>query len=394
MYRKQRRIPTILALMIILTGIGTAIYFEGNWQNLTSKASQTPQPNEVHLTNISDNSFTVSYLTDTAKIGSIQVQGPDKNTFILDDRDIDGMARARTTHMFTVSGLQQNSQYKISFTSQKTCNKNKCLLFTQKTGPKLVKSLNLPPISGQIVDKEKRPIDGAIIYLLVGNAAPVSGRSDKSGMYVIPLNNLRSQDLLSRPDLNDESNIQLTVKNTINQYTSVISKLGLIKADNKLPPIEMGKTYNFMGSNKTASKSAQMEVLGNNSVTLSNTGINILFPGKEKDTTIDQNPKLRGVGIPGNKIQITVNSESQTATITVKADGTWEYRPKIPLPPGMHTITLTGTDNSGKKITISRKFVVLKSGEAVLGEATPSGTLTPTEEPNITISPSFTPTPS
>ena len=170
--------------------------------------------------------------------------------------------------------------------------------------------------------------------------------------------------------------------------------MGLIKADNKLPPIEMGKTYNFMGSNKTASKSAQMEVLGNNSVTLSNTGINILFPGKEKDTTIDQNPKLRGVGIPGNKIQITVNSESQTATITVKADGTWEYRPKIPLPPGMHTITLTGTDNSGKKITISRKFVVLKSGEAVLGEATPSGTLTPTEEPNITISPSFTPTPS
>ena len=64
-------------------------------------------------------------------------------------------------------------------------------------------------------------------------------------MFIIPLNNLRNQDLLSRPDLSDESTIQLTIKNAPDQYASVLTNLGLVKANSKLPPIEIGKTYNF-----------------------------------------------------------------------------------------------------------------------------------------------------
>src|SRR3989338_1458322 len=399
MYRKERRIPTIIGLLIILAGIGGALTLSGNYQNITSKASDYPKPSEVHFSNISDNSITISYLTDSPKLGSVQVTGQNKNTFILDDLDY-GKPKERMTHMFTLKNLEQNSKYKIKIASSlQVCKRQKCPEFIQKTGVKLIKSLDLPPLSGQIIDKNKQPVESAIIYLLIGNAAPVSGRSDRSGMFIIPLNNLRNQDLLSRPDLSDESTIQLTIKNAPDQYASVLTNLGLVKAHSKMPTIEIGKTYNFLTTKLSGTQSSQAKVLGNRSVNIAKNGIDILFPRVEMDTTIDQNPKIRGIGIIGNKIKITLMSETETAIVTVKSDGTWEYRPKIPLSPGRHTITITGVDNTGKTVSISRDFVVLKSGESVLGEATPSGTLTPTETPvttpptGITVTPEVTSTP-
>src|SRR3989338_9894984 len=111
MYRKVPRIPTIVGLLLILAGIGGALKLSGNFQIITSKASGSPKPSEVHLTNISDNSITISYLTDSVKIGSVQVTGNNKNMLILDNLDIDGKPQARTSHMFTISDLQQNSEY-------------------------------------------------------------------------------------------------------------------------------------------------------------------------------------------------------------------------------------------------------------------------------------------
>ncbi|OGG02277.1 hypothetical protein A2W14_00935 [Candidatus Gottesmanbacteria bacterium RBG_16_37_8] len=390
MYRKERKIPTIIALFLILAGIGGAFYLEDNFQGITSKATGIPKPSEVHLTNISDNTISVSYLTDTVQIGFVQVTGRNRNSFILDDLDIDGKTKSRITHLFTLKDLEPNSEYKIKITSaQKSCSQKICPEFIQKTGAKLTKSLELPPVSGQIVDNKNQPIDGAIVYLLIGKAAPISGRSDRLGMYVIPLNNLRSQDLLSRPDLSDEATIQLTVKSAPSQYASVITNLGLIKANPKLPVIEIGKTYNFLATLESGNL-AKPQVLGNRTVMIlspkptqvtPNSGIDILFPEVDLDTTIDKNPKLRGIGNPGEKIKITVESEKETVTVTVASDGTWDFRPKIPLSAGTHKITITGKDKNGKTVTITRQFIVLKSGEQVLGEATPSGTLTPTQPP-------------
>ena len=82
MYRKERRIPTIIGLLIILAGIGGALTLSGNYQNITSKASDYPKPSEVHFSNISDNSIAISYLTDSPKLGSVQVTGQNKNCLI------------------------------------------------------------------------------------------------------------------------------------------------------------------------------------------------------------------------------------------------------------------------------------------------------------------------
>ena len=142
-------------------------------------------------------------------------------------------------------------------------------------------------------------------------------------------------------------------------------------------------------------------MLGENDEKSNLKGFSILFPAQDNDTTTDNRPRLRGLGIPGKEITLTLNSETQTAKITVSTDGSWSFRPEKNLPPGIHTITIDGLDASGNKITLNKKFIVLKSGESVLGDATASATLTPTiapttiplPTPTVITQPTLQPTP-
>src|SRR3989344_1181660 len=235
MYRKEKRVPTILALLLIFAGIGGTLYLDGTWQSMTIKAQPSPAPSDVHFTNISDNSITVSYITGEPAIGAIKINGPNKKITQIDDQDITGGVKSRHTHVFTIKDLNAESLYSITILSaNNNCQTKKCPEFVQRTGARLTNLLNLPPVSGQIIDPENNPVAGAIIYLIAGKAAPLSGRSDKLGMFAIPLNNLRTQDLLKRPETENPDLIQITVKNIVSQYASVVTNLELIKKNPQL----------------------------------------------------------------------------------------------------------------------------------------------------------------
>src|SRR3989344_9661677 len=165
MYRKEKKLPTILALLFIFAGIGGALYLDGTYQGLTTKASSLPLPADVHLTNISDNSITVSYVTNDAAIGSVKVDGTNKKIAQLDDLDQISGSKPRITHMFSIKDLEPENVYKLTILSGKNnCSNKKCPEFLQKTGVKLDKIIDLPPVSGQIVDRNNKPIEGAVVY--------------------------------------------------------------------------------------------------------------------------------------------------------------------------------------------------------------------------------------
>jgi hypothetical protein len=84
---------------------------------------------------------------------------------------------------------------------------------------------------------------------------------------------------------------------------------------------------------------------------------------------------------------------TQSGRVTVDTNGTWSWRPPKPLLPGVHNFKIEGIDSQGKPFTLNRKFIVQKSGEGlVLGESTPSASLTPTDIPTSIPTPSPTPT--
>lgn len=250
---------------------------------------------------------------------------------------------------------------------------------------------------GSLFTQEGKPADGAIVYLTVGKSAPLTGRVDSGGLWVIPLTQLRTQDFLSRPDFADSDIVQITAKVSGTSMSTAIVDMKSIRQNLTIPQMIMGNSYNFIDllSKKDALALLSVQnILGVKTEQVNKSArVDILFPRYDDDTTPDSRPRIRGTGKPGSQLLITVNSSPQTGKVTVGSDGTWNWRPEKELPPGVHNLTIQEYDGQGNLITSTRKFIVLKSGERVLGEATPSASLTPTSSPTLTPSLSPSPTP-
>jgi hypothetical protein len=67
----DKRIPTLLGILLIAIGIGLTSFLVNQGVVLTGHASPSTSPQNVRITNITDNSFTVSYNTDGDVIGSL-----------------------------------------------------------------------------------------------------------------------------------------------------------------------------------------------------------------------------------------------------------------------------------------------------------------------------------
>ncbi len=409
MYRKEKKIPTIIALFLILGGLGIGVYLDRRPQSFTSMANPSNVPVDVQFTNVSDSSLTVSWLTAQETTGSVVVSSDVQKLTFLDDGDSDNLPRPRNTHYVTVKNLSEDTNYSVKVISgTNSCKEERaCPVFSQKTASKLSSTLDLPPTHGVIVDKNGKPQEGAIVYLTVSNNSILSGKTDKLGLWVIPFNNLRTGDLLSRPNLSDSDLIQITVKNSSDGVSSAVIDLKSIKQNLAIPDMVIGNSYNFIN---LLSKKDQLAKLNNQNILGAKTAvtifptmtkkpekpaeIDILFPQNDRDYTPDKKPKLRGVARPGSQVLITVKSDPQTGKIKTAKDGTWSWTPPKNLEPGLHEVTIQSYDSSGKLVTVKKTFYVLKSGESVLGEATLSGELiTVTCAPSVCLpSPTTIPT--
>lgn len=403
MYRKQKKIPTLLALLILFAGIGGVVFLNQTSHELGSKAQTVSSPQDIHFTNISDTSFTVSWFTETNSIGTALANDNGRRTSYFEDTDSDNIARPRNTHFVTVKNLKENTSYEVKIISgESNCrNPQNCPTFVQKTANRLSSPTNLPAARGSIITADDRPADNAVVFLTVGKSPPLSSKTDSLGLWVIPFNNLRTGDLLSKPTLSDNDIVQITAKTSPDKKAEAVTDVKSIRQNLNIPPLQIGKSYNFIdliskkdllaGLNKSSNALGIQTQIGTPTKT-----IDILFPSSDGDTTADSQPRFRGVGISGKQLIITVNSSApQTARIIVASDGTWVWRPTNPLEPGTHHLGISGYDENGNYITLTREFIVLKSGEQVLGEATASATLTPTVNlsPTLTLIPLASPTP-
>lgn len=415
MYRKEKRIPTILALLIIFLGVSGTVFFDKMATGFTTSANPGISPQEVHITDISDKSFTVSWLTAKSTTGSVVISNNAFSAIYLDDLDNDNISRPRTTHYISVKNLNEDTAYNVKIISGGSkCNSQEgCPIFTQKTPVRLPVFSSLPPVKGQIVTKENEPANTAIVYLMIGQSAPLSGRVDSSGLWVIPFHNLRSSDLTGQPDLADDNIVQITVKASMEETATAVTDVKTIRQNLTIPILQLGSSYNFINleskKDLIAKNLNDRKILGAQTKTNTPTSlppidnnisptktIDILFPKQNGDSTIDNRPRLRGTGPKDTTLNITINSTPQTAKIRVGPDGIWSWSPPKTLTPGTHTVTIQGYDKKGNLISETKQFTVLKSGEGfILGEATASASLTPTvtATPGAATSPSPSITP-
>jgi len=375
----DKRIPTLFGILLITLGVGVTTFLVNQGVLFRSNASATDQPQNVRITNITDNSFTVSYETDGKIIGSLNY-GQDQKLGqpALDDRDQQtGKLIPYNLHNITVRNLSPQTKYFFSITSGQETYTDSGQPFSANTGPKLSGAIPTQnPMSGKILLSDGNPPSEAIVYVTIDNSQVISTLVKLDGSYILPLNSLRANDLSAYYNFSSSGNAKMLVLG--NSLTSNV--LLSLNQTGIIPTIMLSNDYDFTQSQSpVATISANLASFPSFGSTSS--AVQILTP-KSNQTLTDQQPLFKGTSAPNQNVTITIHSDQAIQT-TVKADqnGNWNYRPSSSLSPGTHTITVQAPDSSGILKTITQSFVVYASGQQI--NPPPSGT--PTLTPSIVV---------
>jgi hypothetical protein len=374
----NKRIPTLLGILLITIGIGVTTFLVNQGVLLKSNASATEQPQNVRITNITDSSFSASYETDSQVIGSLNYGKDNKlGQQALDDRDQQtGSLASHKIHNITARDLDPQTKYYFSITSGQNNYTNGDQLFEVSTGSKLSDSPpKQDPMNGKITLIDGTAPKEAIIYITADNSQVISTLAKEDGTYILPLNSLRASDLASYYTFPANASIKMLILGD-----SLTSNVSLsINQISPIPTILLSKNYDFR-ENQSSTKTIPETIASFPSFSSTSSATQILILKKGQEFT-DQKPMFKGTALPSENVEITIHSDQAIQT-TVKTDsqGNWTYRPTSNLIPGNHTITVQTKNSSGILQTITQSFVVYAAGQQI-NPAVPSGTLTPTPIP-------------
>jgi len=405
--KREKYIPTIIAIFILLLAIAGGVILIRKGSRLFTRASQGIIPREMKITNVTDNSFSVSWITDEETIGFIQYgQGENDLSFTeVDDRDqVLGSQNSFFTHHVTLRGLNPATTYFFKINSGGRIFDNGGKSYEIKTGPVINEA---PPDNdvayGAVVGQDGSPAQGAIVYFYLAGAFPLSTITKNSGNWVIPLSLARSEDLSSWASYDKEASVEeIFVQGG---PLGVSTAMAVTKYDSPLPLITLGQNFDFRQPLLTPTPtSVSSSSLPSSGFSVGNfptavPSLNIINPS-QGETINTLTPEILGTGPGGETLEIIIESpETIRGEVVISSDGSWRWTPPTNLSPGEHKVTVSLAN--GQKITHS--FTVLAAGDENTPSftASPSGSLIPTPTPtsvptpkiNQTPTPTLTPTP-
>lgn len=402
---RQHKIPTILGVLMLIMGLVIGVFLVQSGQVFFLRAAPEISPSQVKITNLTSNSFSVSWLTEKETNGFVKFgETSSLEQTALDDRDqMTDKNGSFVTHHVTVKNLKPKTHYLFKIGSGGKIFDNAGQPYETAAA---VAVTNPPPpsdvVSGTILEPDGNPAEEAIVYLTLANTTPQSTLVRSGGNWFIPLNTSYSTSLTGFAQYDKEAQIEeIFVRGRKGETATALTTTG---NDNPVPEIILGKTYDFR--QKAAEEQLTptpaptnldqtLPSLGGSRFSFptpsprAETELSISNPAKEGEKLNTQKPEFAGTGPAGKTIQILVESPNYNGNATVKNDGNWSWTPPTGLSPGEHKITISYL---GK--TLTRTFTVLAAGtsETPSFTATPSATLTPSPKPTSTATASPTPT--
>ncbi len=392
---KIKRIPTILGLLVLIFGLITGLFLirqKNIWQ---SQASSDIAPKQATVTNINAGGFTVSWITDSQTSGFVKygLNNDHLDSTAVDERDqLSGKTGKFLTHHVTLKGLNANTQYFFQIGSGTNIFTNNGQSFQQTTAQS---SATTPPANdvayGSVLDQNKNPAEGVIVYFSIGNTIPQSALTKSSGSWVIPLNLAYASDLSGYSPYDRQASIEEIFVQGGSKGTA--TAVTLTKNDSPVSPITLGQSFDFRAATTPQeNEPPASNPAGESKFSLPEAtdatdvaSLTILNPD-EGEKIQNSLPEIFGNGPAGETLTLTLQSANQySGSVKIDSAGNWKWTPPGNLEPGEHIISVLLAN--GKKI--SHAFTVLAAGETDLPAftATPSATLAPTHAPTPTVTP-------
>lgn len=367
---QTKHIPTVFGLLILGIGLVGGILLVNNSTTNTflPRASPDSAPKQAKITNVTDVSFTVSWITDGKTPGYIRY-GTSANTLsttITDDRDqVSGDVGQFRTHHVTVRSLEPNTTYYFKIgtgTSQ---------LYDDSGSPYQIKtagsSSGVPrTVYGEILSPSGLPADGALIYINSDSMSPLSTISQSSGSFVLSLSSARTKSLQSLNAISDDILLSMLVLSPTDTTTSIVTTT--IEQSQPVPTITLGVNSDFTSSpnsqvptsvkedatqSKFSSDLLSAPATGSGSIA----SLVISYPSKDGEVMTTTRPQFTGTAPKNTLVSVSIQGPSaQTRTVNTGTQGTWSYTPST-LAKGNYTITVSVTVQ-GVKQTQMRSFSV------------------------------------
>lgn len=374
-----RRFPTILGLFLLIGGVlGAIFYFQGS----SKVSSPDLVPEKVRITNVSDNKFSVSWVTKTPTSGSLEYGGVgDKlTTLAKDERNISTEGKYLTHHV-VVQGLQPNTQYAFRILGENSSRfDNNGSPYLTSTGPVIGATPPSQNFYGNVLLPSKQPAEGSIVYLTLPGGATASTLVGTSGNYAFTLSTMRSSDLRTYLKFDPSATIaNITVEAGDLQSISAVS----LANSAPVPSITLGQNTDFLNIAQAPSVAQvipgetpeptiapetpsifNVEPLSEPDINAVTTGtVTLLNPKEAGETLTTLRPEFRGTGPAGLTLSIALTGQKAISdTVQIAADGTWAWAPVIDLKAGKQTITVSYSGTTGGTQRITREFTINTSG--------------------------------
>lgn len=381
----NKRTLIILGTIIVLIGIPLTTFVLKNQTIIKSRASNSEEPKDIRITNVSDKSFTITYQTDTPITGSISY-GRDKRLGQSELEDVDmekGSFSPKKIHSMSLRKLTPATKYYLTITSGSKTFLHNNAPFEVATGTDISSSSAMQTIiKGKIILPDGNAPSEALVYLNAENSQTLSSTTAKNGQFSFSLKELRTNNLSSYFNVNENTVFKIVATNGSLKSTVSTS----LNQTDSIPTITLSNDYNFTQetSSPIASKSAKSAGFPSIPDFENKSKPEIINP-KENQSFTDQKPQFRGTSLPNEKVEIIIHSDEQITTqVTADSNGNWTYKPSANLSPGKHTITIKTRDSSGILTTIMQSFTVYAAESPTSIPATPSATPISTTTPAST----------
>jgi len=388
---QKSKIPTIIGIFILLSGIVTGVLLVNSKQIFQLNASNEETPQNVRVSNVTDTSLTITWTTAKESLGI--VKWGKGGTFNFSESD--SLGSKNYLHSVTLRELEPGTTYFFKINSGGNDYDNAGSPWEATTGITLEPSATILA-SGQILTGTGQAAKNALVFLTVGGGSLLSTTTSANGNWVATLSLARNKDLESLVTIDKMTTL---VEISVNAGPNGIASAQIYpQAANPTPTMVLGESYDFKNlppNESTANPEVELAVpnatekpsafdFAQTTATPSAKTVT-LESIKEKEVINTTNPEFFGSGPKGTTLTVTVESENpQTANVKVASDGSWKWSPPEGLAPGEHTVTIKWLDTSGILRQLTKTFIV-QAAEGPAYVATPSASITASPKATATI---------
>lgn len=214
--RKKNQIAVFFGIFLLLFGIASGIVLLQQNTIFRLRANPKVAVSQVWITNVSDNSATITWMTSRPTAGFLKWNqtGYDLNKIAFPNPS--GSRLINTVNLNSLSAL---TPYSFNISLDGINFKNGEYDWSFKTAQKLNISPESYFIDGQVLTQNNIPVENAMILVNVSGSSGLSTITDKDGNWSIDISKARTQTLSNYVTINQQSSIL-----EINVYSANLSK--------------------------------------------------------------------------------------------------------------------------------------------------------------------------